>query len=60
MATRLPLLRTNFAYNGAHNKSLDASGFSGSLIDNLSVAQLFPAASTQSLSRRDQKVRLTH
>ncbi len=31
------------------NKSLDASGTSGLVIDNLSVTQLFPAASTQPL-----------
>ena len=39
-------------YNlGRDNKSLDASGTSAIVIDNLSVAQLSPAASTQSLSR---------
>ena len=31
------------------NKSLDASGISGLVIDNLSVTQLSPAASTQPL-----------
>jgi hypothetical protein len=37
-------------YNeGRSNKSLDASGISGLVIDNLSVAQLSPAASTQPL-----------
>ena len=35
-----------------YNKSLDASGISGLLIDNLSVTQLLPAASTQPLYRR--------
>src|SRR2546427_2867433 len=35
-------------YNqGRSNKSLDASGFSGLVIDNLSVTPLSPAASTQ-------------
>ena len=32
------------------NKSLDASGTSGLVIDNLSVTRLFPAASTPPLS----------
>ena len=37
-------------YNaGRANKSLDASGISGLVIDNLSVTQLSPAASTQPL-----------
>jgi hypothetical protein len=35
---------------GRYNKSLDASGTSGLVIDNLSVTPLSPAASTQSLS----------
>jgi hypothetical protein len=35
----------------AHNKSLDASGTSGLVIDNLSVTWLSPAASTQTLDR---------
>jgi hypothetical protein len=30
-----------------YNNSLDASGTSGLVIDNLSITQLFPAASTQ-------------
>jgi len=34
-----------------HNKSLDASGISVLLIDNLLIMPLSPAASTQSLSR---------
>jgi hypothetical protein len=34
-----------------YNKSLDASGASGSLIANLSATWLFPAASTQTLGR---------
>jgi hypothetical protein len=39
-------------YNpGQDNKSLDASGVSGLLIHNLSVAQLLAAASTQPLGR---------
>jgi hypothetical protein len=33
--------------NATHNKSLDASGTSGLVIDNLSVGKWFPAASTQ-------------
>ncbi len=33
------------------NKSLDASGVSGLVIDNLSVAQLLAAASTQPVGR---------
>jgi hypothetical protein len=33
------------------NKSLDASGISGLVIDNLSVPWLFAAASTQTLYR---------
>ena len=37
------------------NKSLDASGTSGLVIDNLSVTWLSPAASTQPLSRRRSK-----
>jgi hypothetical protein len=35
----------------ASNKSLDASGISGLVIDNLSVTQLTAAASTQTLGR---------
>ena len=34
-----------------YNKSLDASGTSGLVIDNLSVMRLLAAASTQPLSR---------
>ena len=34
-----------------YNKSLDASGISGLVIDNLSVTWLFPAASTQPFGR---------
>jgi len=34
------------------NKSLDASGFSGLVIDNLSVTWLSPAASTQPFGRK--------
>jgi hypothetical protein len=33
------------------NNSLDASGIGGLVIDNLSVTQLLPAASTQPLDR---------
>jgi len=33
------------------NKSLDASGVSGLVIDNLSVTQLSPAASTHTFAR---------
>jgi hypothetical protein len=43
---RKPVARYNL---GPDNKSLDASGISGLLIDNLSVTQLSPAASTQTL-----------
>ena len=39
-------------YNlGRANKSLDASGTSGLVIDNLSVTWLFAAASTQTFAR---------
>ena len=41
---RKPVARYN---PGRDNKSLDASGTSGLVIDNLSVTQLSPAASTQ-------------
>jgi hypothetical protein len=40
-ATNAPLM------NWRYNKSLDASGTSGLVIDNLSVTWLSPAASTQ-------------
>jgi hypothetical protein len=43
---RKPEARYNL---GRHNKSLDASGVSGLLIHNLSVAQSSAAASTQTL-----------
>jgi hypothetical protein len=39
--------RLRVTIQGPDNKSLDASGFSGLVIDNLSVTQLSPAASTQ-------------
>ena len=38
---------SSFFGNGAPNNSLDASGISGLVIDNLSVMWLSPAASTQ-------------
>jgi hypothetical protein len=41
-----PVARYN---RGRSNKSLDASGFSGLVIDNLSVTPLLAAASTQPL-----------
>jgi hypothetical protein len=43
---RKPVARYN---QGRYNKSLDASGTSGLVIDNLSVMWLLPAASTQPL-----------
>ena len=46
---RSPNPSVHLAHEDAHNNSLDASGISGLVIDNLSVAWLFPAASTQTL-----------
>ena len=53
MASRSrPLHRVSNSLRYApHNKSLDASGTSGSLIDNLSVTWLTAAASTQPFAR---------
>jgi hypothetical protein len=44
------------------NKSLDASGISGLVIDNLTVTKLSPAASTQTLggfAQREEKFNLS-
>jgi hypothetical protein len=41
--------RLRVTIQGRDNKSLDASGTSGLVIDNLPVTQLSPAASTQTL-----------
>ena len=41
-----------------YNKSLDASGVSGLVIDNLSVTWLFPAASTQPLGAHGSLISL--
>ena len=48
----LPGVEWSARYTRARdNKSLDASGVSGLVIDNLSVTRLSPAASTQSFAR---------
>ena len=47
--------RLRVTIQGRDNKSLDASGTSGSLIDNLSVTRLSPAASTQTFDASCRK-----
>jgi hypothetical protein len=44
---KMKLFQKPVNMNAPSNKSLDARGTSGLVIDNLSVTQLFPAASTQ-------------
>jgi hypothetical protein len=43
--------------NAPYNKSLDASGTSGLVIDNLSVTHLSPAASTQTLGIEESHIK---